>query len=144
MSWKFWCRHINFCSRLFELQIALDLWTRVESTTSLFARWWWEVAVRYRLVWVNFLCTCFPKEPLGLLQISVDFNRRLNGSLEHWLYKKPTHTNLSISEYHLSPPSGRQAGCTLHPNSQGQGNMWFKHSTTRTKIPASNFIGQWI
>jgi hypothetical protein len=48
------------------------------------------------------------------------------------------------SKHHLSPPSGEQAGCTLHPGSQGQGDLWFKQSSVEIKFPAPNLPGQWI
>lgn len=53
--------------------------------------------------------------------LDIDVYRRLDSSLGHKVYRKCTHSNLS--KRHISPPSGQQTGCGLHPGSQGQGHL---------------------
>jgi hypothetical protein len=48
------------------------------------------------------------------------------------------------SDTNLLSPSSKQAGCILHLGSQGQGNLWFKQSTSRSTIPASDLLGQCV
>jgi len=51
--------------------MALAEYTKVECTKSLLAGWCCDSAFRYRLVWESFLYVACPKEPSGLLYMSI-------------------------------------------------------------------------